>query len=342
MLGVSRAKARTLAWNMETSQALMAELERKNRPEKRKGESDSSKTSGVGALLREERRNRSLDFQQVARMTRLREPFLRAIEKEAWDDLPAPVFVRGFVRSYARALGLDEKRVLRLYDQAQPLEPSTPKPLMEPEKAGRGRRILLILLLGVLAGILLYLWQGHPAPEWPSPHEQSMQAPEPRPDVPEAPIGKRPPHVSSRAGDEPGGTKKTFPMPSEAPVEAEPMDLEAAEPAPLPEDIKPFDTLPQEAEVEEESLALEADVRQRTWVQVSVDGEEPRNFLFEPGSHPRWEAEETIDLLIGNAGGMVLHFNGKTLDNLGKQGQVVRVRLPGDLETSDALQNLTD
>jgi cytoskeletal protein RodZ len=328
---------------MEISQALMAESERKNRTGKGKGEQELPKASGVGALLREERRNRSLDFPQVARMTRLREPFLRAIEKEAWDELPAPVFVRGFVRSYARALGLDEQRVLALYDQARPLEPSVPRPLLEPEKTGRGRRILLILLLGVLAGILLYLWQGHPAPEWPLPREKSTATEEKtQQDLRDASIDKKPAPVRSQAEKMPGGVKETFPVPIEPLVESEAAEMRAAEPAPLPENFHSSLPATEGDAVPEEMLVLEADVRQRTWVQVSIDGEEPTNFLFESGSHPRWVAKESFNLLIGNASGIVLYFDGNSLENLGKPGQVVRVQLPGDVETSDVSPNRND
>lgn len=318
------------------SQTLMVESEQKDKTARKKAGSDPRKASGVGALLREERRNRSLDFRQVARMTRLREPFLQAIEKEAWDELPAPVFVRGFVRSYARALGLDEQMVLDLYDQSQPFKPSAPRPLLEPEKTGRGQRILLILLLGVLAGILLYLWQGNPAPEWPSPSGKSTPTQEEtRPTLSDTPTAERPPHVDSRAGETPGGAKERFPVPAETPVENEPTETGASEPSLLPEDINLYPEPSEEVAVPEEAFELEADVLQRTWVEISVDGKEPRNFLFEPGSHPRWEGKESFDLLIGNARGIVLHFNGNTLENLGEPGQVVRVRLPGDLETSD-------
>jgi len=276
-------------------------------------------------------------------MTRLRVPFLQAIEKEAWDELPAPVFVRGFVRSYARALGLDEQRVLALYDQARPLEPSVPRPLLEPEKTGRGRRILLILLLGVLAGILLYMWQGHPAPEWPLPRGKSaVTEGKKRQDRPVTSIDKKPTPVRSQAEKMPGGVKETFPVPIEPLVESEALDMSNAEPAPLPENLYSFPDASERDTVTEEPLVLEADVRQRTWMQVSVDGEESRNFLFETGSHPRWVAKGSFNLLIGNASGIVLYFGGKKLENLGKPGQVVRVRLPGDMETSDALPTHND
>jgi hypothetical protein len=86
--------------------------------------------------------------------------------------------------------------------------------------------------------------------------------------------------------------------------------------------------------VEEEGV-LRLDVVERTWVQISIDGGEPRDFIFQPGSNPSWEGGESYELLIGNASGVEVHFNGNTMRNLGKPGQVVRLVLPRDLESGD-------
>jgi cytoskeleton protein RodZ len=61
-----------------------------------------------------------------------------------------------------------------------------------------------------------------------------------------------------------------------------------------------------------------------------------KEYVFAPSDTPEWEAEKGFELLIGNAGGIVLEFNGKKMDNLGKQGQVVRIKLPEEEERSSA------
>jgi hypothetical protein len=75
-----------------------------------------------------------------------------------------------------------------------------------------------------------------------------------------------------------------------------------------------------------------ADVLERTWVQISVDGRGPREFIFQPESHLRWKADKQLDLLIGNAAGIVLNYNGMILRDLGRPGEVIRVRLPEDVD----------
>ena len=53
------------------------------------------KVSGLGALLKNERENRGLSYEQLAQITRLRKHFLEAMENEAWQDLPPSVLLKG-------------------------------------------------------------------------------------------------------------------------------------------------------------------------------------------------------------------------------------------------------
>lgn len=291
---------------------------------------------GPGSLLREERRNRSMDIRQVAEATRLREHIILAIEREKWDELPPPVFVKGFIRSYALALGLDEQRVLDLYNQVRPVQTAEPKPLLKPEKHRRGLLIILLLVLGILAGGLLYLWQGNQVSDWSS---TSSESPEP---VVER--SKIPPRITD--GDESEEALK--PPPEEVPYEPEepppetvivPQEGEdlVSEQGPLPAgmDSYPDPVIPEQVPSEEVN-ALEIEVHEKTWVQISIDGGEPKSFIFQPGSRPGWKDGREFDLLIGNAGGINVIYEGKTLlRDIGKPGEVVRLRLPQDLESRD-------
>ena len=61
----------------------------------------------IGASLREARLRQGLDFPELEERTKIRPKYLRALEDERFDILPAPTYVRGFLRSYAEAIGLD-------------------------------------------------------------------------------------------------------------------------------------------------------------------------------------------------------------------------------------------
>jgi flagellar biosynthesis protein FlhG len=68
-----------------------------------------------GPRLRRARMRRGIEIEQVAGVTKINPTYLHFIEEESYDDLPAPVYVRGFVTAYARAIGLDPVRVAGSY-----------------------------------------------------------------------------------------------------------------------------------------------------------------------------------------------------------------------------------
>lgn len=68
-----------------------------------------------GPRLRRVRLRRGLEIEQVAKVTKVNPTYLRFIEDEQFSDLPAPVYVRGFVTAFARCVGLDPERVLPDY-----------------------------------------------------------------------------------------------------------------------------------------------------------------------------------------------------------------------------------
>jgi flagellar biosynthesis protein FlhG len=86
-----------------------------------------------GSRLRRVRLRRGIELEKIATVTKIGPTYLRFIEEEQFDDLPAPVYVRGFVTAYARCVGLDPERVVPAYmERLQSLRPSA--------SPSRGRR----------------------------------------------------------------------------------------------------------------------------------------------------------------------------------------------------------
>jgi hypothetical protein len=69
----------------------------------------------IGATLREARMGARIDVSEIEAQTKIRAKYLRALENEEWDLLPGPTFVRSFLRTYAQALGLDDKAIVDEY-----------------------------------------------------------------------------------------------------------------------------------------------------------------------------------------------------------------------------------
>ena len=122
-----------------------------------------------GERLKRERELREVTLEEITQATRIGSRFLAALENEEWDKLPGGVFNRGFVRSIAHYLGLDEEAFLAEYDlahgahadqqaqkQAQKVEDRIPPtPLWIPVALALGA---LLLLAGIITGGI-YGWR---------------------------------------------------------------------------------------------------------------------------------------------------------------------------------------
>jgi cytoskeleton protein RodZ len=129
----------------------------------------------IGSSLREARLRQELDFPELEERTKIRPKYLRALEDERFDILPAPTYVKGFLRSYAEALGLDgqpfvdeynsrfavgdEEVLVHVPRRVQPRRPSRP---------ARESRIAVaaLLAIAVLTALVIAAWRfGAPEPE---------------------------------------------------------------------------------------------------------------------------------------------------------------------------------
>jgi cytoskeleton protein RodZ len=75
----------------------------------------------IGSSLTEARLRRGLDIAECELQTKIRAKYLRAMENDEFDALPAPAYIRGFLRSYAEFLGLDGDLMLDEYESREPL-----------------------------------------------------------------------------------------------------------------------------------------------------------------------------------------------------------------------------
>jgi cytoskeleton protein RodZ len=72
-------------------------------------------TPKIGTVLCKARTERGIELSDAERATKIRVKFLRAMEEDRWDALPAPAYARGFLDIYARYLGLDHQALLDQY-----------------------------------------------------------------------------------------------------------------------------------------------------------------------------------------------------------------------------------
>src|SRR5688572_33225148 len=78
----------------------------------------ASELASFGEELRREREIRGISLKEIADATKISKRFLEAIERNDHQSLPAPVFTRGFVREYARYVGLNAEEMVNRYNYA--------------------------------------------------------------------------------------------------------------------------------------------------------------------------------------------------------------------------------
>ncbi|HUM05471.1 MAG TPA: RodZ domain-containing protein [Terriglobales bacterium] len=280
-----------------------------------------------GEKLKQERLKRSITLEQIALSTKIGTRMLQALEDDRFNQLPGGIFNKGFVRAYARYVGLDEDQTVADYLEASGEAPPNAEPEVEPQPvlveapASPSRPLpwgLFAALLLVIA-LALSLWsrrqhlpERRPAstPPIQSPSVSSNSAPsqpstppggsaattEPTP-APKAEITPIPVSASSPAGAKTGGQA------------AEKSGTESAAFPPSPG--------PQPGEFTVVVLA-----REDSWLSITADGKSTFSDTLVAGNQRAIHARSQIVLRIGNAGGLDFVFNGKKLPPQGDYGEV--------------------
>lgn len=119
-----------------------------------------------GKRLRIARQAKGMGHGDVASQLHLSVAIVKALENDEHERLAGPVFVRGYIRNYARLLGLDDKQLLGEARVQEPEERTRPKPAgggVRPElrSSHLGVKLVSWLIVLVLIGLLVTWWQGH-------------------------------------------------------------------------------------------------------------------------------------------------------------------------------------
>ena len=248
-----------------------------------------SELASFGEELRREREIRGISLKEIADATKISKRFLEAIERNDHKTLPAPVFTRGFVREYARYLGLSSDEIVNRYNYAaagddrieqsthlerlvQVQSPQRPKKSIPPPYARVDRNVVILAVIVAALGGVFY---------WAMKQRQGTRAAESDPVA----------ATTSRA--------------AVAPV------IPSSTATQRPEDAGPL------------RMTINAD--SDSWVVLEADGKTVVNERLRRGDERSVEATETfLFKTIGNAAGIRLTLNDIKLPPLGRDGQVLK------------------
>jgi cytoskeleton protein RodZ len=263
----------------------------------------------VGAALRAARERRGLSLDQLSHTTKISVRILGAIESNRIDKLPGGIFTRGFLRAYAREVGLDPEDTIQRYlsewepvpdivevarpgrDEARPWHAPAVRREMDRDEAER-RSVRLQWLLGVLVISLVYFgW-------W--------RAPAPRTALPDSP-----------PADAIAITKPSSPAASPGADDATRRETAAAE------SREPSSALATDGDV------LHVDIRAQgvCWVSATADGRRVVYRLMQPGEQQTLEMRDAIVLRVGDPAAFAFSINGMSGRSLGRAGEAVTVHV---------------
>ena len=253
-----------------------------------------SDLASFGEELRREREIRAISLKEIADATKISKRFLEAIERNDHKTLPAPVFTRGFIREYARYLGLNAEEMVNRYNYAAAgddrIEQSahldrlvTPK-TVEPARKPKGipspfarvdrNTYLLLLVTAILVGVI---W-------WAVARKYEARNEEARP--------------------------VTVPITRKAALRPKPVESATT------------------ATSQDEVLHLTIDMDHDSWIQLEADGVSIFSDEMKRGEHRTFEAKNEFRFRnIGNAAGPRLTLNGVQIPPLGREGKVLHDRV---------------
>jgi len=259
-----------------------------------------------GERLRREREMRGISLNEISESTKISRRHLEALESEDFDALPGGIFNRGFVRAYARFVGIDEEQAVADYNAVshEQLPPPDQFPLEvhnKPDRELNPRRspIPLILAVAALLGFIGVVWMrsrgrqpeaGKSVATPVSANASTRADASPSPPVP--------PAVKTPA--------RSTPVNSVAPADKKTVALPHPVPSPTPD----------------RRFVVVVRAKEDAWVSLSADGLTTWEGLLKADKQRLVRAGKQVVLTTGNAGALIVSHNGKVLRGLGNENEV--------------------
>jgi cytoskeleton protein RodZ len=300
-----------------------------------------------GALLGAERRRQGLSLGDIARQLKLSVRQIEALERDDYEVFAGMVFVRGFLRNYAKLLQLDADVLLAQLPGAAPAE----EPSAEPAAAGivvagprRGGRPGMGLLAGAAVLVVLVLaaiYEGRQhetrtGPPLGFPPQTGVAVPQ-HPDSPPARLTPDAPPAGSgtlaqsatdaapAAGAAPAtpaapvASPAPAPLPAEAPAAPAPPPAATAAPAPKPPSpataLQPSAAVPAVPAASSGSGQLRLKFQSEAWVEVKdASGAVIFSQLSSAGSEQVVQGRAPLQLVVGNAHAVQVTYQGRMVD----------------------------
>jgi cytoskeletal protein RodZ len=262
----------------------------------------------VGEQLRRAREDAGLTLHHVANQTKIQQWILAAIERDDMSQVPGGVFVRGYLMSYARAVGLDGERIWADYRAEMPVRtvesapPPVPTRVLPVGPWTIVRTAIVVLFVALVWRNSTRSNPGIATPPASAPQERASDL------VPAA----APTNGAAREAVAAVDSDRVAPAASPLQPAASPLQPTASPPQPAASPPQPAAS----------PLQLRLHATSEVWLQATVDGEQRVYRLVMPGEDVSLDATREIALRIGDASALTFTINGAPGRPLGGPGVV--------------------
>jgi cytoskeleton protein RodZ len=300
-----------------------------------------------GQKMKKEREKQGITLDEIAVATKIGTRNLRAIEENEFNKLPGGIFNKGFVRAYARHLGMDEDRVVGDYleasGEAKAAEEAQAQevfPINVVEKEDEKRKaaaswnvpwgVLAVALVVVALGFAvwgLYFGERQEAVVSAPPQVQAQSAPtappvEAQPQAQTVPNAAPPPAMDGSANNAPvtpasGAATGATQGPPARTAERPALQSASLGPGPVSAPTPATETAPADA-TGTFDVAIRA--RQDSWLNITADGRVVMDGMLSADHDTLIRAREKITVRAGNISGVDVFFNGRPLTMQGEDG----------------------
>ncbi len=283
-------------------------------------------TDSAAGDLKTAREKSGLTLKDLFERTRISVVNLEAIENGDFHLLPVPIYTRNFIKTYANALGVDAKPVIQRYEnylhtlqlQEKARIEETPPHTQLVTAFSRHKASLMVLCIIIVFAAVSFIVSKHnkPSPDVPDKTESRQINPA------ESPLAQNAaqPNSLSTAMD----LLKPENLITVSPTKQEEKTTEQKK---ITSDEESGSSQNEALADDEEPSTLTVHATEDTWIRIKADDKDSFQVMLKSGEKVSHKATRFI-IDIGNAGGVKMQFNGKKIENLGKSGQVIHLRLP--------------
>lgn len=305
----------------------------RGRPRHSTGDSRSSsliaagKPRQVGRTLKQAREARRLRLSDISDQLRIRQDYLEAIEDGRLGHLPGPPYTAGFIRSYAKYLGVDPKALLENLNTFEAASvKAVSKPVLLPNQSLLGtNKLLLAVPLLIVAGILAIWAVIYPAGDREG-NVQSAPATDVLASVEVPPAIPIPETVSETAAatPAPGPVTRAATSRTDSPTRTSPGSAFAATLSPFEERLARGEPgVIYGSDIGATRIVLWAN--DDSWVEIT---DRKGNIIFArllaAGDRYYVDGRTDLTLTTGNAGGLEIYIDGVSIPAIGPAGKVRR------------------